>query len=441
MNIQWMESIKENEVVISESLIEKFPKTNVLTIRFGSYETELTVIQDENLKNGTIGLPINLGSSYSIPTELQYECLLIDNQIYIGPVIAYLVKGRLENLNDIALSKFLPRFDDYEETKGLIFIGTKDAINIEESRMTGYYYLPHKTKKDGKWGYGEFPLPDAIYNRSFLKKSKISMLQAKLGDVIFNSSYLNLDKWRIWRNLSKKRNLKTHLPYTEKYSGFNQTKRLLDKYGALYIKARRNSRGRGIFHLSKENNGFTVRNHKNRLTFLKNEKQLKMFLDDKIVYASIVQQPVPYNYGKRVLDFRAYLQKNEQKKWTFQGVTTRISKEDSVVTNTVGRDDLLRGEEALATIYQLDKKKVLRIKNEMFELVKSAVQVYEAQGMHLADIAADIIIDENLHLWLLELQLNYASEKKEYEIPPEIFKKIMIAPFKYAKAITKFSKG
>lgn len=436
-----MESLKENEVVLSKSLIEKLPKSDVLTIHFGSFKTELIVIQDKHLNKETIGLPINLGSSYSIPTELQYECLLLGGQIYIGPIIAYIVRGRLEDFHDKALSKFIPRFNAYEETKGLIFISTKDSINIEESRMTGFYYSPYKTKEGSKWGYGEFPLPDAIYNRSFLKKSKISMLQEKLGDVIFNSSYLNLDKWRIWRNLSKKRKLKTHLPYTERYSGVNQAKRLLDKYGALYIKARRNSRGRGIFHLSKDCNGFMVRDHKNRLTLLENEKQLKTFLDDNIVYASIVQQPVPYKYGKRVLDFRVYLQKNEQREWTFQGFTTRISKEDSVVTNTVGRDDLLRGEEALATIYKLDKKKVLRIENEMFALVKSAVQVYEERGMHLADIAADIIIDENLHLWLLELQLNYASEKKEYEIPFEIFQKIMVTPFIYAKAITKFRKG
>ena len=139
-----------------------------------------------------------------------------------------------------------------------------------------------------------------------------------------------------------------------------------------------------------------------------------------------------------MLDFRAYVQKNEKREWTFQGFTTRISQKGSVVTNTIGREDLLRGEEALSTIYQLDKETVLRIKNEMFEIVKAAVQVYEDRGMHIADLAADIVVDDNLHLWLLELQLNYASEKKAHEIPPEVFNKIMITPFKYAKSITQF---
>lgn len=441
MNIQWMASVKENQILLSDSLFERLSQPSVLTIHFGSYEKELTVLKDVNLKKETIGLPMNLSNSYTIPTELPYECLLKNGQIYIGPVIAYVVKGSLENYNDEALSIFLPRFKAYEETKGIIFICTKEAINIEDSKVAGYYYSPIETKDGGRWSYGEFPLPDVIFNRSFLRKSKISMLQEKIGDVIFNSSYLNLDKWLIWRYLSKKKKLRMHLPYTEKYSDVDQLMRLLDKYGVLYIKARRNSRGRGIFHLCKADNGFIVQDQKQRYTLLQNKKQLKTFFNQNIISSSIVQQPVPFKYGNRVLDFRIYLQKNEKREWSFQGFTTRVSKEGSKVTNTIGREDLLRGEEALSTIYQLDEETALRIQNEMGELVKSAVQVYEERGMHLADIAADLILDDNLHLWLLELQLNYASEKKVFEIPSEIFNKIMITPFKYAKAITKYKES
>lgn len=438
MNIQWMTSIKENQIALSESLFKGLSQPNVLTIHFGSYEKELNVIIAVNFKDGTIGLPIDISNSYTIPIELPYECLLKDGHIYIGPVIAYVVKGSLEHFNDETLSIFLPRFKAYEDTKGLIFICTKESINLEESKITGYYYSPNGAKDCRQWSYGEFPLPDVIFNRSFLRKSKISMLREKLGDVIFNSSYLNLDKWLIWKYLSKKEKLKVHLPYTEKYSGVNQLMGLLDQYSVLYIKARRNSRGRGIFHLCKTDSGFIVQDHKQRYTLLKNKKQLKTFFEKNIVDASIVQQPVPFKHGKRVLDFRVYLQKNEKREWAFQGFTTRISKEGSVVTNTIGREGVLRGEKALATIYGLDKQTALRIQNDMVELVKSAVQVYEERGMHIADLAADIILDDKLHLWLLELQFNYASEKKAYEIPPEIFNKIMITPFKYAKAITKY---
>ncbi|MGE7917595.1 YheC/YheD family protein [Viridibacillus sp. NPDC093762] len=441
MNIQWMESIKENQMVLSESLFDSLSQPKVLTIHFGSFEIELNVLKDVDIKEETIGLPMGLSSSYTIPTELPYDCLLKEGHIYLGPIMAFIVTGTLKNYSDKTLSIYLPRFKEYEETKGLIFICTKESINVKDSRIAGYYYSPNGTENGGQWGYGEFPLPDVIFNRSFIKKRTISELQKKLGDVLFNSFYLNLDKWLIWRYLSKQIQLRKHLPYTEKYTDVNQLTALLKENDALYIKARRNSRGRGIFHLCRTNNGFMVRDSMQHSTFLENKRQLKKFLDSNIISPSIVQQPVPFRYGKRVLDFRVYLQKNDKKEWIFQGFTTRISKEDSVVTNTIGRENLLTGKEALSTIYQLDEESALRIENDMVELVKSAVQVYEERGMHIADIAADIILDDNLHLWLLELQLNYAAEKKAYEIPSEIFHKIMTTPFKYAKAITKYGES
>lgn len=439
MKIQWMKSIG-NEIALSESLYEDLLQPNVLTIHFGSYEIELKVVKHMSLEEETIGLPVNLNSSYTIPSNLPYECLLNNGHIYLGPVIAYVVTRQLTAYNDKALSIFLPRFKEYEETKGLIFICTKDSINIEDSRIAGFYYSPNGTKNSGEWGYGEFPLPNVIFNRSFLKKSKISKLREKLGDAFFNSSYLNLDKWLIWKYLSKKKKLRKHLPYTEKYTGAYQLIELLNKYDSLYIKARRNCRGKGIFNICKTNDGFMVCNEKQKISLLENEKQLKSFFDRNIIYPSIVQQPVPFKYGKRVLDFRVYLQKNKKKDWVFQGFSSRISNEGSVVTNVIGRNYLLRGKEALTTIYQLDNETAKRIENEMVELVKSAVQVYEKRGMHIADLAADIILDANLHLWLLELQLNYASERS-YEMPPEIFNRIMTTPFKYAKALTIFDES
>ena len=134
MNIQWMESIKENQIALPESLIDSLPKANVITIHYGSNEIELNVIKDVELPKETIGLSMNLSSLYTIPTDLSYDCLLIDGQIYIGPIIAYIVTGRLENYNDETLSIFSPRFKVYEDMKGLIFICTKDLL-IWRSRL------------------------------------------------------------------------------------------------------------------------------------------------------------------------------------------------------------------------------------------------------------------------------------------------------------------
>ena len=158
-------------------------------------------------------------------------------------------------------------------------------------------------------------MPDMIFNCSFIKKEYFFKVTKKLGDVLFNSYYRNLDKWLIWRYLSKRRNLKNHLSYTEKYTGVNQLTELLNEYDALFIKARRN--GRGIFHLCQKNNGFIVRNEMRNYTFRKNKKKLIKILASNIISPSIVQQPVPFKYEERVLSFRIYLQKNDKKEWDY----------------------------------------------------------------------------------------------------------------------------
>lgn len=79
----------------------------------------------------------------------------------------------------------------------------------------------------------------------------------------------------------------------------------------------------------------------------------------------------------------------------------------------------------------------VKTENEMVIIVKAAIKIYEEKGMHIGDVAADLILDTNLHLWLLELQLNYGAEKG-YLILPELFKDILVTPFKYAKALAGF---
>lgn len=436
--VQWLDSLKENEIALSEQIYNELSQPKKMKIHFGSCEIELQVMNNSQLNNKSIGLPYKFNSSYTIPTSIDYEYVIINDAIYIGPIIAYIVSGKFNKFTHKTLATYLPRMKVHKETGGLFFICTKDAIDIDNLKIKGYYYS-FTDSNNGEWKLGEFPLPDAIYNRSFISRNTRLKLQKLLGNVIFNSTYVNLDKWRLWRNLSKRKSLKKHLPYTEKYTSTHQIFEFIEKFDAFYIKPRRKCRGIGIYYLSRTTDGFTVCDEKQQTTLLKDQQQIIDFFERSIIYPSIIQQPVPYKHKNRVIDFRVYLQKNEKKEWTFQGFTTRVSKEGSVVTNTVGRDYLLRGSEALATTFQLNKKTALKIEKEMIEVVQSAAQIYEDRGMHIADLAADIILDPHLNIWLLELQLTYATEKKVHEIPPEIFNKIMVTPFKYAKSLTRFN--
>ncbi len=436
MNYLWLASLESTQVAMNLSLYKELQRPNIINIHFGALKKNFNVIIKNDLLIKTIGLPINFIDKYTIPTNIPYEIYHKDGKIYLGPVIAHVVMGRFDNLNKKELAEHLPRFSEYESIKGLIYICTKDSINVMQDLIKGYYYDPKGLVSGSVWRYGEFPLPNAIFNRSLLSQKTIKPLQKRIGIKIFNSYFHNLNKWNIWRNLSQDKELIQHLPYTEKYTGVKQLRRLLNKYQSVYLKPYSKSRGRGILNVSKKpsDKNFLVIDEKKQRYYFQNYKSVGNFLKKKLLKPSIIQQPVPFKIGNKQLDFRIILQRDKDKGWSYKGCAAKISQEGSVITNRKSREKVIEGKEALTTIYNLSEEAAVKMEKEMFNLTKKAIYIYEKTGMHLGDVGADIILDSDLHLWLLELQLNHGTTEEF----PKSYKEIMATPFRYAKALAGF---
>ena len=151
----------------------------------------------------------------------------------------------------------------------------------------------------------------------------------------------------------------------------------------------------------------------------------------------ILQPSVAFKSGNRNLDFRVVLQKDESKKWSFTGFQCRVSIENSIITNFKNKDIVLPGLEALASIYQLSPAQAKEKEKELVQLCKSLAKTIEKKGVHLGDVAFDIIIDSNLRLWVLEIQIRYGVFDKK-DVSPEFFHKFMVTPLYYAKALAGF---
>ncbi|UNC92231.1 YheC/YheD family endospore coat-associated protein [Candidatus Contubernalis alkaliaceticus] len=435
MNYLWFKSLKSTEAAVNLNLYNRLQCSNLIIINVGTLKKHLKVIINNDLLDNTIGLPISLSNKYTIPTEIPYEIYHKDREIHLGPVIAYIVMGSFYNLNKKKLTTHLPRFSDYMSIKGLIYICTKDSIDLARNRIKGYYYDPKGVISGRAWWYGEFPLPDAIFNRSFLSQNKVRALQKKIGNNIFNSYFRNLNKWNIYRKLSKDKKLIKHLPYTENYKSVRQLIGLLKKYKSLYLKPFSKSQGKGILCVLKSNKKFLVIDERKQRYYFQDYNSMGKFLNKRVIKPSIIQQAVPFETEKKLVDFRIILQRDEDKKWSYKGCVAKISQEGSVITNKQCRQQALIGKDALTTIYNLSETAADRMEEKMITLTIKAIHIYERSGMHLGDVAADIILDSNLHLWLLELQLNHRTT----EVFPERYKKIMVTPFRYAKALAGFS--
>lgn len=101
---------------------------------------------------------------------------------------------------------------------------------------------------------------------------------------------------------------------------------------------------------------------------------------------------------------------------------------------------MMPGETALQQYFQLDSEKIEQLKTIIFELSKKAIVEIEKSGYEIGETAIDLIIDEELNIWFLEAQLNFAAEKKLSRSDAEqlVLPTILPAPFLYAKTLAGF---
>jgi hypothetical protein len=427
MEILWLTRNTNNHVYISNDLAESSSIKEKMKLQFGGLIQEVTVKIHDELPINTIAVSERILKPYNIPTNLPYEVVIDKDKIKVGPVIGIMVSitrffNHLESIG---------RTMDYERIKGLLFIfGPKD-VDLEERTISGYYYNPSGETRKTKWIEGTFPLPDVVYNRRKKLSKELYNYLTEYGIPFFNSHYLN--KWQQFEVFSENPKLNSFLPETRKLTE-PSIREMLDKYDEIYVKPTSKANGDGIRLIEKKENGYVL---------IENNAKSKYFSTINSLYKAInrknyiIQPSVAFKSENRNHDFRVILQKDGSKKWRFTGFKCRVSIENSIITNFKNKDIVLPGLDALGSIYQLSPDQAREKEKELFQLCKSLAKAIEKKGVHLGDVAFDIIIDSNLKLWVLEIQIRYGVFDKK-DVSPEFFRKFMVTPLYYAKALAGF---
>ncbi|ABR49552.1 hypothetical protein Amet_3424 [Alkaliphilus metalliredigens QYMF] len=462
MEVSWLNSLESNNIAINSNLYEELLQPQKIVVHYGMLEVSLAVLINNELSEGTIGLPMNFTDQYTIPKDIPYETYFKEGALYIGPIILHVSLGS-KQFKRKSYAFNLPMFLDYASIKGLIVTCTEKSIDVDSGIVEGYYLDPKAKNLKNAWKYGKFPLPNAIFNHSFMSQKKVTAIQNKIGNRIFNTYLLNLDKWNTWKFLSQNDMLKKYIPYTEKYTSTKQLKSLLNRYGSLYLKPCNDGGGMGIMKLDKTKTGITLidnnrkkhsfSNYQELSQFLKtriasiaqqsahfktNSPLLSQFLGNKLTTSYIVQQSVHFKKNDHHVDFRLVLQKNSNLEWHFTGLVARIAHKGSIITNKRGRQKMISGRTALTSIYGVSEERTQKIETEMTNVVIKTVEMYEKLGYHLGDVVADIALDSNFNIWLLELQLYYSINGWRTKGLRNFFVNVATTPFKYAKALAGF---
>jgi hypothetical protein len=434
-SVQINEKLDPDIIHLNDETLQRLNmESDSITLHFGKFKKELIIRINNNLQTNQIMIPSNLGENLSIP-ELPYDSYFNKNQLFLGPVIGFLVNSKYyKNVQKMAKL----RFSNYDKIKGLIFIFNSKTINQANQTISGYYYDP----TTNKFIEGIFPYPSVIYNRSFIKPNLYKHLKEHIGENIFNYPYRNDNKYLFWRNMSTITNIGEHLPSTLKYNGVTSLVQMLTKYESVFLKPIKLSQGRGIFHIKKADKGYIFSDTKGNKTLINSIETLAKILNSRIMNNRryIIQQEIPFKHSGKKIDFRVYLQKDGTKNWKYSGLETKVAKVGSVISNSSYREQIMPGEVALKEIYHLTEDQVNQKLVEVTQLCTKVLMVMENGETHLGDVAMDLIIDQEGKIWLLEVQVNYAAEKKANRTIDErrILPYILPVPFEYAKALAGF---
>lgn len=415
-------SIHVNEFTQKEININ----SNKIMLHFGQISKELSLIIDNQIPDYQLLIPQNTFDHIIIP-DLPYDCYLKEeNNLYLGPVIGFIPQKMFYNNPQ----KMLMRFSRYEEIGGLIFLFRPININRENKTIEGYYFDPINKQLI----MGLFPFPNVVYNRIPLSKETATLFKN-----IFNYPN-NISKLKFWSLLRNHPDLESHIPNTMKYKNIKSLLQMVESCNSIYLKPFNSAQGRGILHLKKNVEGYQLTDGSFNSIVIKDNKQLKKILKKKLKGTYLVQQEIFSIIAGKKIDFRVYLHKDQNKEWFLSGIEAKIAKEGSIISNFKNREYMMPGEKALQEHFQLDSNKIDQLKIIIFELCKKAITEIEKAGYKIGETAIDLILDEELKIWLLEAQLNFATEKKLARSEDEklVLPTILPAPFIYAKALSGF---
>lgn len=438
MKIKYNDKDSYKQLLLPENMKEKFdfnPRKMILNI--GSWSREVDIDFSSELDKNTINIPKTISEKYSIPDILDYEVKVDGRNLYLGPVICYLLETQKKYITPERLEKLTVYYNNYDIIKGIMFISAADQINISDKTIGGFYF------SEGVWKEDVFPYPGAIYRKSDIPEEVYEDLINQIGDRIFNSYFF--DKWETWEILSDYSYLKQHIPHTEKLEGLETLDRMLEQHKEVYLKQARGYKAKGIIKAEKSGEGYKFTYRLKGVKEIPDFQDAARFIDElnegkrgKNFY--LVQQSIKVkNYQTRPFDFRVVMQKDKSKHWNCSGIIARFGKRQSIATNFLLSGYALPCHDALKRVFRMNEKDIFLKQQEIICICMEVCKVLEKSVGNYGDLGIDVILDENLNVWILEVNKTHDHRFPLYSInDTQMYHRIITRPFEYAKALAGF---
>jgi hypothetical protein len=439
--MKWIPKNKNNMIFLPESFIEErevIPRRMILQV--GIWRREVEVEINSGMPENMIGLSSAIKMPFDLPEHLPYQIEVKGRKLHLGPVIAFMAFREEQDITPESLNAYKDYLSNYLDIGGLIYICAANRIHSSAHTIEGYYYDPAAKEDETPWKYGFFPYPDVIYRKIDVKKPVYDQIIFKIGGNMFNSYLFN--KLELWQWLSPYPYLREHLPYTQQLKNVQSLDHMLSLYGSVYLKPIETSNEKGLFKVDQTCGGYRFVDESAGEKCFHSKEEATEFLNGFITHEDyLIQQAVSAKrYGDHRLDFRVILQKNSSKHWNCSGIIARFGDITEMAANFDRSGIFLTGKEALRKVFQMNEREVFLKEQEMIDLCISACKILDKFGGNYADLAIDLIIDENLKAWLLEIHPLHDHKLPLYSIKDrQMYLKVVTTPFEYAKSLAGFS--
>ncbi len=402
-----------------------------IILHVGAWKEILKVRVNEELDDDTIGLPNQLAGEYTIPETLPYDFYLEGEHLFLGPVIAFFVGEGY--LSETRIGKWKAYCQNYSNIGGLICFCTVEGVDIDNKTIRGYYYDPH-SEETQQFKPGSFPYPGVVYRRARMDYSILKELHEHTNGKIFNARIF--DKWEMWTVLSEAGFI--HIPHTVRLDGPESLNKMLDLHNSVYLKPAIGRFGRGIQKVEKTPDGYLFKEKTGIGRYLGDMDAVFRLVSKYKNRKYIIQRAVPFHYQAKPVDFRVILQKDGSQKWTCSGIIAKTGIRGRIYTNNPSLIEL--GRKALQRIYGLSPEQAVEKENEMVELCTHACLLIERAYGHFGDVGIDVVIDENLKIWILEINKSHQHDIARYLLKddPDMYNRVVSRPLEYAKVLAGF---
>lgn len=322
------------------------------------------------------------------------------------------------------------------------FVFTPEDVAEGKRRIHAHVYDEAAKVWKRRW----VPFPDVVFDRCRYQNTprfrKLREFRAKYGDLLYMNRPL-ANKATIHSLLYKEKDIRPNLPETVLYSGEKELGAFLKKHSIVFVKPINGTGGRGVVRIERAGGGqFAVRGRDRRRNILPRRVMslggvAKLISGLGLDKNCLMQQGIELTLPNgRVHDYRLLMQKTGEGRWDATGCAGRIGAARSVTSNLHGGGQAVPMDRLLKITFPREGR-AEAVKADMFQLGHRVVEALERKYRDMCELALDIAVDREGHVWLLEINPKPAREVFRRIGEADVYRKAIVRPIEYAKWLYK----